>query len=954
MIFDHVHGALRLMTAGPMSLSKALTAIATVNGSTEAVSSGVLCAHLKTAAAGDATAGIFRRQLASWDNDSDSRWTEGTEKNSAARRTLIYQRLSLDPQFILLCDERFPFYEFDQPVVIAREHKEWYTAERRQAREFYWSAYVSQLSAQGWSDESINQLDESTTSVVERLADPTAREAFQSKGLVVGYVQSGKTANFTGVIAKAVDAGFKLIIVLAGMLDVLRSQTQRRIDKDLVGQELLDQDYIHDADWNFFLKHGAKPSQLGSFDIYRLTGPEADYQQLNRGVDALRFAKPEPTKPLWNPDNLFQSETRIAVLKKNSMVVTRLLADLQLLSRNTLGAPLEEVPALLIDDESDQASINPRKSPKDGAPKKRNPTNRTIVELLQLLPRAQYIGYTATPFANVFVDADDAEDIFPKDFILALPRPADYMGVSDFYDLDGSPDDEDSRPNQRDFVRPVTGEDDEDTNLPRAIDSFVLTGALKLYRESRMPELKFRHHTMLIHGSHSTTQHEQLATVVTTTFARAGYEGGRGLDRLRKLFEDDFRPVSATRAQGLPFPRNFDELLPYVGDCLTKIGRSQNAVLIVNNENPDQTPNFDREAIWKFIVGGTKLSRGYTVEGLTISYYRRRASTADTLMQMGRWFGFRKGYRDLVRLYIGTQEPVGKTKRTINLYEAFGAVCRDEEMFREELQRYSQMTEPRILPSQIPPLVPSHMLRPTARNKMYNATIAHRNFGGRLAESTFAPTEPSLIRQNQVAFERLLSAAEVNEAEISAELKDKRHYSYLAKTAVLQPRAVLEFLESYIWSGRTLKRPPLIEQIDFLKGTGKRDPEITSWLLLAPQLAEGSRQEVIAGTIFKTVGRGRRAERDDQFVTYNDPKHRQFAEHIAGQVTLPHASSVLNLLREPKRAVMLFYAVTDKSKPGNPYTPAFTLFFPKNHISSPITFAVQRLDLRDEVVVPAS
>src|SRR5690606_30572560 len=142
----------------------------------------------------------------------------------------------------------------------------------------------------------------------------------------------------------------------------------------------------------------------------------------------------------------------------------------------------------------------------------------------------------------------------------------------------------------------------------------------------------------------------------------------------------------------------------------SRMEESGGAVRILNNENKDQTPDFDRSQVWKILVGGTKLSRGYTVEGLTVSYYRRRAQTADTLMQMGRWFGFRLGYRDLVRLFIGTDEWIDKAgRKRIDLYEAFGAVCRDEEFFREELKRYASMEDPRMTPLQIPPLVPMHM-----------------------------------------------------------------------------------------------------------------------------------------------------------------------------------------------------------------------------------------------------
>jgi hypothetical protein len=960
MIFEVLNGALGLMQTGPRPLTKTLAASASINFDGEDFDPGSLQCHLGEAPPGDDIASVFRRALAGWDNETDTAWAQGTVRNSVARRQRIYELLRLGQSFVDLCNQKFPFHRLDPPVVIATEHSRWYTDEVRRARSFYWTAYERQLAAQNWSEDSIRQLDESTTSVVERLSDPTAEAAYQSKGLVVGHVQSGKTANFTGVIAKAADAGYKLIIVLAGTMDVLRSQTQRRVDKDMIGRELLDRDYIADADWDRFLSHSAKPSELGSFDWYRLTGPESDYKKLGRGVEALKFEASDPTKPLWHRDNIFLAGTRIAIVKKNSKILERLLSDLRLLSRGRIGSPLDQVPALIIDDESDQASINVNKSPSGGAAQERTATNAAIVDLLRLLPRAQYVGYTATPFANVFVDPNNEEDIFPKDFLISLPRPEFYMGVSDFYDLDGSPSDEATRPNERDFVRSVKGVDTDPRNLERGIDSFVLTGALKLYREASDDRLKFRHHTMLAHSSARVADHEQLAAVVRRTFARAAYDGGPGIKRLEALLEEDFRRVSRDRESELPFPASFDELAAFVGECLVRIGDPEDAVLILNNENREQTPDFDRQPVWKILVGGTKLSRGYTVEGLTISYYRRRAQTADTLMQMGRWFGFRGSYRDLVRLYIGTEESLDKRgRRKINLYEAFGAICRDEEMFRDELKRYASMDEPRITPLQIPPLVPSHMLKPTATNKMYNARVTYRNFGGRLSESTFAPTEEAEIRHNENALIHLLKGKKIKRQDLSALVKG-RQVRLAANTAVLSPAEVLRFLKSYRWfdrNDRTTSRlgNPMAPQIGFLEDTGDRDPAIDDWLLLAPCISDPRAKLAMEGVSFDVVYRSRHTEAPNRFNTYNDPIHRQFAEHIAMQAQLQNANAALDEFRRDRRAVIIFYPITEALKGARvkpPYTSGFTLLFPRNNITSPITFGVVRPDRPKAAVVP--
>ncbi|MCI0582656.1 MAG: Z1 domain-containing protein, partial [Chloroflexi bacterium] len=174
-----------------------------------------------------------------------------------------------------------------------------------------------------------------------------------------------------------------------------------------------------------------------------------------------------------------------------------------------ISARLAEVPALVVDDESDLASINTHRPPTLAEERRRTAINRRIVEMLRQLPRAQYVGYTATPFANVFINPADAEDLFPKDFIIGLPRPKGYMGAREFHDLDGLPDGAESDParsNRRAFIRDIRGQDESPDNLLRAIDSFVITGALKLYRQVELPadatrRDPFRHHTMLVHSS---------------------------------------------------------------------------------------------------------------------------------------------------------------------------------------------------------------------------------------------------------------------------------------------------------------------------------------------------------------------------------------------------------------------------------------------------------------------
>jgi len=940
MMFEILHAALAGMPGRPLKLMRQLE-FAAEQQEIEGFEPAALLNHLMSCPPTDDALSALRRRLALWDN-ADGDWTKGAARNSEARRTVIYETLGLDDAWIALCVEKLPFHPLEEATVIALKNAPWYTPEVRAARSFYWEAYARQLAANGWSEDAVLQLDQNTNRIVEKLADPRAEAAYQSKGLVVGYVQSGKTANFTGLIAKSVDAGYRLIIVMAGTLDVLRSQTQRRLDKELIGRELLEDEYRTDPDYYEFVSHDGLPSDRGAFDIRRLTGPDDDYKSLAYGKEGWKFDRKDTTKPFWAPENLHPSVARIAVVKKNPKVLQKLATDLRALGRGKIGAPLDQVPVLIIDDESDQASINTAAPSASGEIIDRTTTNKAIVGLLNQLPRSQYVGFTATPSANALVDPA-ADDIFPKDFLISLPRPTGYMGVADFYDLD-IPADDTIGPNERDFVRSVTGEDDEKKNLPNAIDSFVLSGALKLYRADLDPTLKFKHHTMLAHVSTLQADHKALAKLIQSIYAKAGYEGGKGLERLAELFESDFRPVYDQRGDELPFPESFEDLLPFIGDCLQKIGEPLQAVKIVNNEHKKDTPDFDRTRVWKILVGGAKLSRGYTLEGLSISYYRRRAGSGDTLMQMGRWFGFRRGYQDLVRLYIGTDEIDGGPKSTkrINLYEAFGAICRDEEMFRRELVRYAE--DPDIIPAAVPPLVPAHMLRPTAANKMRNARITFRNYGGDLSESTFAPKDAKLKKVNLTALETLVEGSKPQALQATGRNADGG-LSLNATVFETTPERMTAFLRAYRWHDDKPNAPrpgnPMQLQMEFLEGSAGM-PGIDRWLVASPEIASAQGNLTLGEAELDVVYRSRKPAGGARFNTYNDKRHRAFAEHLAGIKPLSEPSATLAPLVGPRTGVMLLYPITETKGSANreAVTVGFTLLFPKNNIRNAVGFTV--------------
>lgn len=853
---------------------------------------------------------MWRKQLRTWDFANSVVWSEASAATDE-RRADIYRQLELDPATAKLLDAAAPVITAPKPVVISSEFVPWYST--HQSRPFYWPMYAELLSRKGWPDHAITALDMATESVVERLSDPTRPEAYQSKGLVVGYVQSGKTANFTGVIARAMDAGYRLVIVLGGTLNLLRDQTQRRLDMELVGRENVlcgasefESDYADDPEWiqRNFIEFGASPSVLGGFDIHRLTTRYDDYKSLLQGIVALEFEKQEPALPLYDPVNLHRASARLMVVKKNKSVLAKLVKDL-----NKIRTPLDQIPVLIIDDESDEASVNTSKPKPDGD---RTAINEKISQLLSLLPRAQYVGYTATPYANVFVDPSDSADIFPKDFIISLERPNGYMGAADFHDLD-SADSEEIRTvadsNELAHVRDVVVTDDDDTGpLRRAMDMFVLTAAMKLYRvEVEGVGLdRYRHHTMLIHESNWVESHRELLGRVTQLWWKAGYSSAAGFERLRELFDTDLAPVSAVRAAGHAVPESFDDLQRFIGPAVMNIGGDQQPIIVVNGDKDIETgtADFDRRSIWKILIGGQKLSRGFTVEGLTVTYFRRRASNASALMQMGRWFGFRKGYRDLVRLYIGREEEHGK--QGIDLYKAFEAVCLDEESFRNELRQYAEAVDgvPQVTPAQVPPLVSQHhpLLKPTTANKMFNAKLVEIQSAGRWEEPTAYPDKVADLRHNSKLWLPVVESLSVETRPLAYHFGvDLGTHAFTARVGALSAAAALALFESLRWCAPSQFEPHLA----YLREITNRGM-VDDWAVLAPQHNRPGRRISFGSNASDVSWFERDRRRAPLFGAISDPKHRGVSLRIAGALGDSGDVGTERLVADRRGAITLY------------------------------------------------
>ncbi|WBB96395.1 hypothetical protein O7553_24255 [Solwaraspora sp. WMMA2059] len=877
--------------------------------------------------------------LAEWDFAVSPTWDSGDEcttPRTSDRRRLIYRLLGMPSAAASRLDDIAPVATM-RSAVISTKWVPWYDHVRRSESAFYWPHYRDYLMQhRSWSGESVAALDKSTNDVIERISDPSSENTYQSKGLVVGYVQSGKTANFTGVIAKAIDAGYRLIIVMTGTVELLRSQTQRRLDRELVGVENLirglddsegaeEFDYAGDDDWidRKFISHGDNFITRGYPGIERMTLLHDDYKRLKQGLSRMQFHLRDRSKPFWDPDNLMPADARLVVVKKNAGVLKKLAQDLKPLKHK-----LAEIPALIIDDESDLASIN-TKDPKKS--RDRTAINLAITDLLSHLKRGQLVMYTATPFANFFVDPDDASNIFPKNFILALDRPPGYMGVEDFHDVHWSSEDDKTDPatsNERAFVRAVgpppeyVGDSQysqRKAEMQIALDSFVLSGAIKVYRELNGTRC-FRHHTMLIHETTNTRGHREQADLVREVWAEAEYGTPAALVRLRQLWVSDYKLVCAARAKGLPVPASFDELISPLGEAFHRIKEVADPILIVNSDadiqKNQQALDFDRNSVWRILIGGTKLSRGFTVEGLTISFYTRKALQGDTLMQAGRWFGFRDGYGDLVRLFI-RRDPFDAIRR-VDLYEAFEGLMRDEMAMRERLFDYEGFNDdgtPTLEPWQVPPVVSQHLpyLKPTGRTKMFNAKIDSSGDAGRLKDYYGLPVRKDADAKAanfKAALPLLLATVERKVFMASRRKPEDPSTAFEALVGVVPAEEFLRVLKTLVWHEdyKTKVVDPTVRFYQNLVDGGRLQRAVVIW----PQLVKSVESRMIPGLgQAQIITRSRRSSPRIDFVG-SDSKHRDAPERIAG-ASKGSVDAVADALRDQtgRTAAVLVYLAAD-------------------------------------------
>lgn len=583
-----------------------------------------------------------------------------------------------------------------------------------------WQSYKRKLIRDGFNKNTIDLMEDATLKTLRHLSRYT-RNIESVKGLVVGNVQSGKTANMAALMAMASDNGWNMFVILSGMMNNLRIQTQKRLWSDLSSGE---------CKWDWHIIDNPRPVEEAGRKL----------RDLNLSAESRR--------------------RYIAVCLKNK---TRLSNIIDWLAYDKSSR--ENVRMLIIDDEADQASINTSQE-------ERTTINRLILNLINnrdsksrnisaQIQGINYIGYTATPYANVLNESPGRESLYPSNFLTSLSTSNEYFGPQQIFGFD----DEDSTTyfEGLDIIRNVSDDDvneiselhDGDAvnppaSLRNAICWFICSVGYMRYINYNRPV------SMLIHTSRNVTHHNNIADAVSRWINRCGSKAI--VEICEQLWEaetsrftlENFKhsyPKYGVEVNDYP---EFNDIRPYIEDLLnvglTRIQiNSDNSALTYSSgihlciDNSERS--FDADTIKRLVypdkdempdlapaflvVGGNTLSRGLTIEGLVSTFFLRPANCADTLMQMGRWFGYRRGYELIPRIWM--------TERTKNQFEFIAEM---DQKLRDEIKEMSllgmspQECGPKIMTS------PSTMfLRIVSNNKMQEAVNADYDFAGHTMET---------------------------------------------------------------------------------------------------------------------------------------------------------------------------------------------------------------------------
>lgn len=600
-------------------------------------------------------------------------------------------------------------------VITSNDYKPWLEERKHEFDWDRWLAYKNLLIQQGRSFRVIDKTDELTDKILDLAGDPTLSGSWKRRGLVLGDVQSGKTGTYLALFNKAADAGYRLFILLAGNTEVLRQQTQARVDEAFIGRDSS----------TSIPRKGTKITNknigvgLINPELARANGMTTEVQDFKRAS--------YQASNITIPSNA--THPYVFVVKKNKHVLTALRKWLEEQASSVSGKLT--VPVMMLDDESDYASINTKEEESPTA------INEAIRGILGLFSRSSYVAFTATPFANIFIDHGVENDLFPRNFVYSLEAPSNYVGSVETF---GTSEDEKTDgltelvdvekfiPFGHKSSLHVTG---LPASLTDAIDTFLLANAIRdlrgdvdrpramLVNVSRYKAVQRQVYDLLVE------EVGQTRSAVQLHHADEGTQSTTVL-RLQQRFHDEYANSEFTWADVLKrLPRS-------IADVRVKLFNSDTDKRLAEAEEQWDRP------LRLIAVGGDVLSRGLTLEGLCVSYFYRRVMASDTLLQMARWFGYRDGYRDLCRIWINTESRDNYRLANDSIDE-----------LRADLRR---MLHQKLTPEDFGLAVRKHpgALLITARNKMRNAQEVHRTIGliGRRLETTTLLREQSQNRES--------------------------------------------------------------------------------------------------------------------------------------------------------------------------------------------------------------
>lgn len=822
----------------------------------------------------------------------------------------------------------------------------------------FWNRYKWYLEEKKkFPPKTVLSIEKLTDRTLDALFEPTQKAQIDKRGMVVGQVQSGKTANYTGLICKAADAGFKMIIVLAGIHKNLRSQTQLRLDEGFLGFDT-QQERVNRNN-NLWIGVG-EPRSNRHLIAHSLTS-SLDNGDFNAGAaNALAL-------------NFYTNDPIIAVVKKNAYVLNRLEQWLSAQSSETSNGNkiIRNKPLLIIDDEADNASIN---TTRDDL----NPTkiNGQIRNLLRLFQKSAYVGYTATPFANIFIPLND-DNLFPRDFITNIPAPSNYIGpdkIFGFEPLEDGEEPTDTLPvvhridDYQTFVPDRHKRDDQlpvsvPESLKTAIKCFILTCAIR-----RLRGQGDEHNSMLIHISRFQVWQSRIKELVENVFNfyRMGIEQNNAgiISELRHTFETDvdgYRSYTTTSAQILDSQLSeldpavkvhmWKEVLPCLHPAATKIQVKEihggaKDVLDYQAYDKKYIREGEEAGLSVIAIGGNKLSRGLTLEGLSVSYYLRASRMYDTLMQMGRWFGYRPGYVDLCRLFTSA-----------DLINWFCHITKASEDLRKE---FDYMTDKAgSSPEQYALRVRTHpdrVLQISASNKIRKAIEVELSWSGRLVQSYKLYKNSNIISSNFIAYKKLVESLS---AKFETLGNNKIWYG-------VDSSLIKEFLNSFTVHKDILSASPgnLSRYIDEANQIG----ELSNWRVALMSRGNASNESILNGFSIGWFNRKHQPDtpqdsyyinksnitsRPDEFIDMNEEEKEQYllkniekwreSGSNKPQPVNPDGMMVRNEYRKPDKPLLLLYLLNPVEagmiNEQNPFV-GFAISFPGSNNFSIVRFAI--------------